>query len=165
MPDFASPKEPELNASSLPKAPVYHNPIPVGVLLVPIIGTDEKGSPRVGVLAVRRSIPPKEGMLALPGGYIEYEDWRAAMLRELKEEAQIELPATTNISVFDAHSVDEGKKLLLFGVASPILLSDLTPFKPTAEASERVVLWKPEELAFPTHTQTLTKFFTAKMNP
>jgi NADH pyrophosphatase NudC (nudix superfamily) len=40
----------------------FRNPLPVAVVLVPVDG---------GVLTVRRTIEPKFGWLALPGGYIE----------------------------------------------------------------------------------------------
>ena len=51
------------------------NPIPGAVCLLPI---DD------GLLCVRRAIPPGEGKLALPGGYIDQnETWQQAVAREL----------------------------------------------------------------------------------
>lgn len=127
----------------------FQNPLPVAVLLLPV---DD------GVLVVRRAIQPRLGQLALPGGYIELgETWQAAAARELSEEAGITLDAQT-IRDFRVHSAPDGT-VLIFGLAPAMRAVDLPPFIPTSEASERVILAAPTELAFSLHTQVVTEFF------
>ena len=127
----------------------FQNPLPVAVLLLPV---DD------GLLVVRRAIQPRLGQLALPGGYIELgETWQVAAARELSEEAGITLDAQT-IRNFQVHSAPDGT-VLIFGLAPPVRAIDLPPFIPTAEASERVILTAPAELAFSLHTQVVTEFF------
>ena len=127
----------------------FQNPLPVAVLLLPVDN---------GLLVVRRAIQPRLGQLALPGGYIELgETWQAAAARELSEEAGITLAPQT-IRDFRVHSAPDGT-VLIFGLASPVRAVDLPPFTPTSEASERVILTTPVELAFSLHTQAVTEFF------
>lgn len=130
----------------------FQNPLPVAVLLLPV---DD------GLLVVRRAIQPRLGQLALPGGYIELgETWQAAAARELFEEAGITLDPQT-IRDFRVHSAPDGT-VLIFGLAQPVRAVDLSPFMPTSEASERVILTAPVELAFSLHTQVVTEFFKGR---
>jgi len=130
----------------------YVNPLPVAVLLLPV---DD------GVLVVRRTIQPRQGYLALPGGFIELgESWQAAAARELSEEAGISVDPQT-IRDFHVHSAPDGT-VLIFGLAPAVRSADLPAFIPTAEASERVVITEPIELAFSLHTQAVTEFFHRK---
>lgn len=126
----------------------YKNPLPVAVLLLPV---DD------GVLVIRRSIAPRLGELALPGGFIEWgERWQDAAARELYEEAGITInPAT--ISIYQVHSVPDGM-LLIFGVGERCAAADLPPFTPTPECSERIIVTHPMPLAFPLHTAVLADF-------
>jgi ADP-ribose pyrophosphatase YjhB (NUDIX family) len=127
----------------------YLNPLPVAVVLVPI---DD------GVLLVRRSIPPRQGMLALPGGYINLgESWQAAGAREVFEETGLQLDPQ-EIRDFRVLSAPDGT-VLIFGLAGRRRAAELPAFAPTDEASECVVLRSPEELAFPLHTQAVSEFF------
>ncbi|MCD0449824.1 NUDIX domain-containing protein [Actinocorallia sp. API 0066] len=127
----------------------YLNPVPVAVLLVPVDG---------GLLTVRRAVPPRVGVLALPGGFIDHgESWQEAASRELLEEAGVTVDPAT-IGLFAAHSAPDGT-LLVFGAAPDLASSDLPPFTPTAEASERVVITGPRDLAFPLHTRAAQQFF------
>jgi 8-oxo-dGTP pyrophosphatase MutT (NUDIX family) len=126
----------------------FLNPLPVAVVLAPVDG---------GVLTVRRTIEPKVGWLALPGGYIEVgETWQQAAAREAYEEAGV---------TFDPAAVRElrvisptADLLVVVGVAPPLRAADLPPFSPTPEATERVILTQPVELAFPLHTQVVAEF-------
>ncbi|HEU4324402.1 MAG TPA: NUDIX domain-containing protein [Roseiflexaceae bacterium] len=128
----------------------YLNPLPVAVALLPVDN---------GVLAVRRTIPPKIGELALPGGYIDIgETWQEAAARELFEEAGITIDPA-ELTDFHTRSDPVGNFLLVFGVACPRRSEDLPPFEPTSEASERVVVEGPITLAFPLHTEALRLFF------
>jgi ADP-ribose pyrophosphatase YjhB (NUDIX family) len=125
----------------------YLNPLPVAVVLVPV---------GAGVLLVRRSIPPQEGMLALPGGFIGLgESWQEAGAREVLEETGI---AVDPAAIADLYArTSSGGHLLVFGVAPP--LAALPVFAPTSEASELALAHEPAELAFPLHTDALRFYF------
>lgn len=131
----------------------YRNPLPVTVVLQPVDG---------GVLTVRRNIEPRKGWLALPGGYIDWgETWQAAGAREMWEEAgvQIDPAGLREFKVFSAGN----STLMIVARATPLTLADLPDFVPNDEASERVILRMPEELAFPLHTEVLTDFLLGKV--
>ncbi|MEU3227852.1 NUDIX domain-containing protein [Streptomyces sp. NPDC006976] len=64
----------------------YRNPLPVAVALLPV--TDGNTT---GLVVITRTIEPALGGLALPGGFIDHtEDWKHAVVRELREETGIE---------------------------------------------------------------------------
>jgi ADP-ribose pyrophosphatase YjhB (NUDIX family) len=129
----------------------YVNPIPVAVLLVPV------GD---GLLAIRRSIEPGRGKLALPGGFIDVgETWQAAAVRELREETGI-IMAEDSVRLFAVHSAPEGI-LLLFGAVPPLETEDaLQSFAATPETEELTVVRGPIELAFPFHTRVIRDWFS-----
>jgi ADP-ribose pyrophosphatase YjhB (NUDIX family) len=128
----------------------YRNPLPVAVVLVPV---------DAGLLVVRRSIPPRSGQLALPGGFINHgEGWQAAGAREVAEEAGLAVNPE-QIREFAVRSAPDGT-LLVFGLAAPMRAIDLPAFTPTDEASERLVIAGPTELAFPLHTEVASLYFT-----
>src|SRR5262245_13639738 len=128
----------------------YLNPLPVAVVLLPV---DD------GLLLVRRSIPPKQGMLALPGGYINLgESWQAAGAREVREEIGVIIDPD-EIRDFRVLSAPDGT-VLIFGIARSRALADLPAFAATDEASECVVLRAPQELAFDLHQRVVEEFFT-----
>ena len=130
----------------------YLNPLPVAVLLVPVDN---------GVLAIRRTVAPSVGMLALPGGYMNIgESWQEAGAREVWEDTGLRL-SPAEIRDFAVLTAGDGY-LLVFGVAAPRTAADLLPFAPTNETSERVVLTGPTELAFSLHTQALAMYFAAR---
>jgi ADP-ribose pyrophosphatase YjhB (NUDIX family) len=124
----------------------------VAVLLLPV---DD------GVLVVRRAIPPRQGQLALPGGFIEQgESWQAAAVRELREEAGI-IVNPTEPRLFDTLSAPDGT-VLIFGTALPRRASELAVFAASAEVSERRVLARPEPLAFALHTLVVERWFAER---
>lgn len=130
----------------------FRNPLPVTVVIQPV---DE------GVLTVRRTIPPRSGWLALPGGYIEFgETWQAAGARELWEETGVQIdPATLReVRVFSAPD----NTLLIIALAPRLAGTQLLTFAATAEASERVIVTTPQELAFPLHTEVITDYLAGK---
>ena len=126
----------------------YLNPLPVAVTLVPV---------GAGVLLVRRAVPPRAGQLALPGGFIDLgESWQEAGAREVLEESGVDVDPA-GIRLYAVHSAPDGT-VLIFGQARPLALADLPAFVPTAEASQRLVVDRPVELAFPLHTQVLAAY-------
>ena len=129
----------------------YRNPLPVSVIVQPV---DD------GLLVARRAIEPAKGKLALPGGFVELpETWQEAAARELWEETGVSVnPAA--VEVVNVFSAPDGT-LLIFGLAPPLTAADLPPFRPGGESSDRVILRKPAELAFPYHTKVVAAYFAA----
>jgi 8-oxo-dGTP pyrophosphatase MutT (NUDIX family) len=134
----------------------YRNPLPVAVALLPVTGPE--GS---GLVVITRSIPPQQDGLALPGGYIDQaEDWRHAVVRELREETGIEAD-DTDVRLADALSSPDGH-LLLFGLLPQRPTESLPPSVPTDETSGYRVLRTPGQLAFPLHTQAVRSWFAGR---
>ena len=130
----------------------FRNPLPVAVVIQPV---DD------GVLTVRRTIQPRSGWLALPGGYIEFgESWQAAGARELWEEAGVEINSSSlrEIKVFSAPD----NTLLIVASAPPLTSTQLVDFVVTDEANERVIVRTPQELAFPLHTEVVADYLAGK---
>lgn len=130
----------------------FRNPLPVAVVLQPV---DD------GVLTVRRTIQPRSGWLALPGGYIEFgESWQAAGARELWEEAGVTIDPSSlrEVKVFSAPD----NTLIIVALAPPLTSAQLVDFVTTDEASERVIVRTPQELAFPLHTEVVADFLAGQ---
>lgn len=138
----------------------YQNPIPVAVALVPVHSVNPTtGQRELGLLTIERGVPPQVGALALPGGYLEYEDWRAGLLRELREETGVRIDDTEVVTLLGAYSIDQNRKLVLFGSVPPIDESLLSTFQAHDECPRFEIIFEPRELAFATHTQIARKFF------
>ncbi|WP_327270144.1 NUDIX domain-containing protein [Streptomyces sp. NBC_01218] len=136
----------------------YRNPLPVAVALLPV--TDAADGTQ-GLVVITRTIPPHRGRLALPGGFVDHgEDWRHAVVRELREETGIEAGAD-EVTLADALSSPDGH-LLLFGLlpARPVHL--LPPSAPTDETAGYEVLRTAGELAFPLHTEAVHAWFAGR---
>jgi ADP-ribose pyrophosphatase YjhB (NUDIX family) len=134
----------------------FRNPLPVCVVLVPI-----QAEGRLGLLAVRRAIPPHIGEIALPGGYINYgETWQEAGAREIFEEANVTIDPA-EITEFRVRSAPDGT-LIIFGLAHPRHLDALPPFQSNSEASQRLILFEPAPMAFELHTEIAGQFLNAK---
>ncbi|MFD7092228.1 NUDIX domain-containing protein [Streptomyces sp. NPDC056652] len=137
-------------------ATAYLNPLPVAVALVPV--TDDEGT---ALVVITRAIEPAYGGLALPGGFIDRaEDWRHAVVRELREETGIEAPAH-DVRLADALSSPDGH-LLLFGLLPERPAALLPPSVPTEETAGRHLLRGPAELAFPLHTEAVRAWFAGR---
>lgn len=132
----------------------YRNPLPVAVALLPV-----RSAGKTGLIVITRTIEPCRGGIALPGGFIDHgEDWREAVVRELREETGIEAPAS-DVQLADALS-SPTDHLLLFGLLPIRELSELPPPTPTPETTGWHVLTSPQPLAFPLHTQATQTWFT-----
>lgn len=132
---------------------IWRNPLPVAVAVLPVLTSDG-----LGVVVQRRDIEPARGLLALPGGFIEHgEEWRDALVRELREETGLTGEAGS-VRLFAVHSAPSGGTIMIFGSLPPRRIEELPPSAPTAESTEWLVLTEPTELAFSTHTQVLTDF-------
>lgn len=124
----------------------WRNSVPVVVVLIPVGG---------GLLTVRRGIEPQKGHLALPGGFIDYgETWEEAAKREAQEETGLILPSLSFLAIETASNAN----ILIFCQAAPTSI-DLPSFQPNREVSELVVIDRPVDLAFSTHTKMARKFF------
>ena len=129
----------------------YLNPLPVAVALVPV----DQG----GLLVVRRGIEPKLGQLALPGGFIDWgETWQQAIAREVFEETQLRVDPER---VRDLCALSTPTNVLIFGVTEPLTQADWPAFCPTSETTERLVLYGPQALAFPLHTEAARRYFAS----
>ena len=154
-----------LEASTSPStgqqpAITYLNPTPVVVAMVPVRAINPaSGVTEIGLLTIERGIEPQIGHLALPGGYLEYEDWRDGLLRELFEETNIRINDKSCVNLQAAHSIDQNRKLVLFGSVPPIGLDALAHFIANPESPRFEVIFEARELAFATHTEMAKRFF------
>jgi|GEM_PF-5229846 len=134
----------------------YKNPTPVVVGLVFV--------EREEIVVIRRSIEPHKGGLALPGGYVELgEDWRTALQREIREEAQIRVSTDPeHMSVHDVHSTPDGSKILIFAKISTYGVKKVLKFRRNKEVSERlfsrVDFYSSPNLCFPCIMPRLKNF-------
>nr|WP_235001986.1 NUDIX domain-containing protein [Actinacidiphila paucisporea] len=137
----------------------YRNPLPVAVALLPVRGP--RGD---GLVVIRRAIQPSRGQLALPGGFIDHgESWEHAVTRELSEETGI-IADASDVVLADALT-DEAGYLLLFGLLPRRDAGDLPPSVPTDETEGHQVVYAPEELGFPLHTQAAGRWFAGGYDP
>ncbi|GFN02454.1 DNA mismatch repair protein MutT [Streptomyces microflavus] len=105
--------------------------------LLPVTGPSS-----AGLVVITRTIQPQKGGTALPGGFIDHaEDWRHAVVRELREETGIEA-AEQDVRLAEALS-STGGHLLLFGLLPQRPLSSLPPSVPTDETSGYEILYAP----------------------
>jgi len=112
-----------------------------------------------GLLAVRRAIAPGCGKLALPGGYIDWNDatWQQAAVRELREETGLRVRAA-GLTEFRVH-ITPDHKLVVFALAEGIASTDLPAFQRNREISEWAILRRPARLAFSSHTAVVRQYF------
>ena len=141
---------------------VWANPIPVSVVLVPVQRGDA-----LGLLVIRRAIPPGAGKLALVGGFLEeHETWQEGGSREVREETGAVVDARTLVPFWYASTAPHPSRVLLFSVAEPVTLEQLGPFTPDAETAERGLIFGAGGLddvfAFALHAEAVRRFFSAR---
>lgn len=108
---------------------------------------------------------PGKGLLCLPGGFLEEENWAHGGARELSEEVDVKINPADLQPFWFASSFPRPNRVLLFGRLSSSL--QLTkPFVPNEEVSERGLVFGPEGLdqimAFPLHAEAIKKHFQEK---
>nr|WP_232792698.1 NUDIX domain-containing protein [Actinacidiphila yeochonensis] len=134
----------------------YRNPLPVAVCLLPV--HDDAGT---ALVAIRRTIPPALGELALPGGFVDWgESWEQAVVRELAEETGIPARAA-DVRLADALTDTEGGYLLLFGLLPARPAGELPPVTPTDETEGHLLLREPTALGFPLHDAVMRRWFAS----
>jgi ADP-ribose pyrophosphatase YjhB (NUDIX family) len=137
------------------KTQIWDNPIPVSVVLVPV-----RHQGKIGLLVVRRGIPPV-GKLAIVGGFLEaHETWQQGGAREVLEETGVTLIGAPEPFWFTS-TEPKPNRVLLFSLAPT--LDSLGAFTPNAETLERGLVFGPDglegEFAFPLHVQAAKRFF------
>jgi ADP-ribose pyrophosphatase YjhB (NUDIX family) len=137
-------------------ATAYRNPLPVAVALLPVTGA--RGT---GLVVITRAIEPHRGGTALPGGFIDHaEDWRDAVVRELREETRIEA-AAAEVRLADVMSSPAGH-LLVFGLLPVRPAGGLPVSAATDETAGHHILHAPADLAFPLHTEAVRRWFAGR---
>lgn len=134
----------------------YQNPIPGVIVIVPVLDHDSGG---LGLLLIKRKIPPMIDGIAFPGGYLDVgETCQQAASRELKEETGI-IINEKNFSLFQVKELLDEDKILIFMESNvEIYTEDLNKFKENDEVSEVSVAYEPIELCFSSHTEVLKSF-------
>jgi ADP-ribose pyrophosphatase YjhB (NUDIX family) len=115
---------------------------------------------------IRRAIPPV-GRLALIGGFVEaHETWQACAAREVREEAGVIIDPAALEPLWYASSAPSPDRILMFSLAPPLRATDLPPFAPNSEASERGILFDldgaGEPLAFPLHIEAARRYLASQ---
>lgn len=128
----------------------WNNPLPVAITLIPT--TDG------GLVLIRRNVPPKVGMVALPGGFTKpLETLVAAAIREAFEETGLVVEIERELCVLMPPGVNQH---LHFFLAKP------TSQKPTrgSDAADAFVVSRdaiPADIAFSTHRQVIEDWLKA----
>jgi ADP-ribose pyrophosphatase YjhB (NUDIX family) len=132
----------------------YRNPLPVAIALLPV--EDAAGT---SLVVIRRAIRPALGLLALPGGFIDFgESWEQAVVRELAEETGI-VASAADVTLADALTDEPGGYLLLFGLLPVRDAALLPPSIPTDETHGHQLLCEPAELGFDLHSRAVRRWF------
>lgn len=120
---------------------------------------DRADTSPVGLVVIRRTIPPQRGRLALPGGFIDHgETWQQAVTRELAEETGI-TARPEEVRLADALTDTDGGFLLLFGLLPARPAHELPRSRPTDETDGWQIITDPAELAFSLHTEAAARWF------
>jgi ADP-ribose pyrophosphatase YjhB (NUDIX family) len=134
----------------------YSNPSPVSVTMIRVLKREYDYG--LGLLIVQRAKAPQIGEWALPGGYlVTGESWQEGSVREIKEEVGISLDPE-GIKCYDVVNSSTTNNLLIFSTYNKIVLFEEIDFKINDEVSDIDICFLPSELAFPTHTEYLSKY-------
>ncbi len=123
--------------------------------LLPVTGPDA-----TGLVVITRTIEPQKGGAALPGGFIDHgEDWRTAVVRELRERPGSRPPPRTSASPTSSATPT--------GTSWSSASSRPAPREPAALDADRrdsghTVLYAPRPLTFPLHTEAANAWFAGR---
>lgn len=125
----------------------WNNPIPVAVVLIPT--KDGK------LVLIKRSIQPRIGDYALPGGYLEpLESAEQGAIREVREETGLHITIDRVLKIDHPPGKNE---ILIFFLAHPT--DDLPIAGPeTSEAGVFARDQLPPNIAFPTHQSVIEQW-------
>lgn len=136
----------------------WSNPLSVVCLLLNVWENN-----KLGTLIQKRNIEPKKGEWALTGGYIdEGESWRDAAAREVWEELGLRT-IPEGYTILDAMSNTSKSNILIFASHIRAIHMDEIDFRPNEEVQEIKIIHQAIELAFPTHTEMLTRRFPSHL--
>jgi ADP-ribose pyrophosphatase YjhB (NUDIX family) len=120
-----------------------------------------------GLLVIRRAIQPGVGKLALVGGFLEeHESWQTGCAREVREETGIEIDPAGLAPLYYTSSSPRPNRVLLFALAREMKASELSPFTPDTETSERGLVFGfgglDDVFAFALHADAARRFFAER---
>jgi len=138
----------------------YANPAPVVVMFIQV--WDKSIDPNdVGILVQQRNIEPKKGYWAFPSGYIDLgETWQEACVRECQEEMGL-TTSPDNYKPVDVMMGSSNNTLLIIAEHMHSVNLEDIKFVPNSEVSNIRIAWEYEELAFPSHTAHLAKYYAS----
>ncbi|MGA5823069.1 NUDIX domain-containing protein [Kitasatospora sp. NPDC094028] len=133
----------------------YRNPLPVTIAVLPVIRPDAEPA----LVVIRRTIEPRSGELAFPGGYMDYgENWQQACVRELREETGIEADPA-DATLISTASDPNGRFVFLCGLLPARPLAELPPSVPTDETEGWLLATADTTLVWDFHTDILRSWF------
>jgi NAD+ diphosphatase len=102
------------------------------------------------IILTRRKHEPQEGMLDLPGGFVDImERAEDALIREIKEELNLEIPHPEFFSTFPNEYNFKGISYFTCDLAFIIQLTEMPELKPADDVSE-AIFTHPKEIKFET---------------
>ena len=131
-------------------APVYENPVPATAVVV--------ADKNAGILLVKRSVEPRKGEWALPGGFIELSEAPDhAALRELAEETGISGTIKALLGVEANNSATYGTVLIV-----GYLVTEYSGVLCAGDDAQEAVFFSPTAMppiAFNSHAAFIDRFF------
>jgi ADP-ribose pyrophosphatase YjhB (NUDIX family) len=126
----------------------WNNPLVVSIGVVP--SPDGKG-----MLLIKRAIPPKIGMYALAGGFLEpKEDPEQGVVREVFEESGLRVRVIRLLWMVGLPNANE---ILVFYLCEAVG-GELTKSEETSEVAYFPFDQLPTDIAFPTHEQAIQMY-------
>jgi ADP-ribose pyrophosphatase YjhB (NUDIX family) len=126
----------------------WNNPLVVSIGVVP--SPDGKG-----MLLIKRAIPPKIGMYALAGGFLEpKEDPEQGVVREVFEESGLRVRVIRLLWMVGLPNANE---ILVFYLCEAVG-GELTKSEETSEVAYFPFDQLPKDIAFPTHEQAIQMY-------
>lgn len=132
--------------------PVYENPVPASC----VIATDENDR----ILLVKRSVPPREGMWCLPGGFMETDETpEEAALREFHEETGMTGKIKKLLGIV-THKSERYGSILVAGFMAKDISGEINPGDDASEAAFFAMNELPE-IAFDSHIYFIRIYYSA----